>query len=112
MTARTKGCPECPHCVATAVQVPDSVMVAAVQAPRVAPRPWEYAGYGQKITSVVDWYDGWWVGTLAETEDVEVPAQIIDKRQWTSGFLEGWKDAAGAREWRKERAEMPAEVEA
>jgi len=78
-------------------------MVASIRAQL---RPWEYAGYGQKITSIVDWYDGWWIGTMAETDDVEVPPQIIDKRQWASGFTEGWKDAVETRAWRRERAEV------
>ena len=105
MAARVKGCPECPHCQAqTAVQVQATAPIT-VQSVRSQLRPWEYAGYGQKITSIVDWFDGWWIGTLADTEDVEVPAQIIDKRQWTSGFVQGWKDADPVRGWRRERAE-------
>jgi hypothetical protein len=100
------ACPECPHCQAAAATAErERVMVSSI---RSQLRPWEYAGYGQKITAIVDWYDGWWVGTNAETEDVEVPAQIIDKRQWVSGFLDGWKDAAEARVWRREREPVPA----
>lgn len=94
------GCPECPHCQAAARAVAASVFVRSVRAQL---RPWEFASYGRKITSVVDWYDGWWIGTHAETDDVEVPPQIIDKRQWTAGFVEGWNDAAHIREFRRTR---------
>lgn len=102
------GCPECPHCQAEAAAADPVKVSVEAGAIRAQLRPWEYAGYGQKITAIVDWYDGWWVGTLSETDDVEVPAQIIDKRQWVSGFVEGWKDAEQTRLWRRERAAVPA----
>ncbi len=99
-----KWCPECPHCqakVAGAATTEDGRVT--VRSVRSQLRPWEY-GYGQKITGIVDWYDGWWIGSLAETDNAEVPPLIIDKRQWVSGFIEGWKDAEATRRWRKERA--------
>ncbi len=107
------GCPLCPHCTeeaaakrtveqAATASIPAQFTVAAI---RRQLRPWEFVGYGSKITAIVDWYDGWWVGTNADTNDADVPAQIIDKRQWVSGFTEGWHDAAKRRAWSDEHAE-------
>lgn len=92
------ACAQFPHCHPRSPQSSaPPIMVSSI---RSQLRPWEYAGYGAKITAIVDWYDGWWVGTLAESDNAEVPPQIIDKQQWVSGFVEGWKDAENARSWR------------
>lgn len=97
-------CPQCPHCTAGSA-------VASVYGPPVTLamlRPWEFAGYGQKITSIVDFYDGWWIGTRAmdKSEGQRAPEQIIDKRQWLAGFYEGWTDSEQTRQWRAEHPEF------
>lgn len=87
-------CAECPHCAA--------VGFARADSPDPKPsdlRPWEFVHYGSKITGVVDWYDGWWIGVRAtdRSEGKRAPQQIIDKRQWLSGFIEGWQDGEARR---------------
>ena len=103
------ACPECPHCAEAAAAKAEADSTAFAKAMigsvRTQLRPWEFVGYGSKITAIVDWHDGWWVGIHADTNGGEVPPQIIDKRQWVSGFTEGWNDAARNREWRAEHAE-------
>ncbi len=104
------ACPQCEHCAkarrakaAHRAEAPAPVTVRSVL-PQL--RPWDHVEYGSKITALVDWYDGWRIGTSAETDDAEVPSKIVDKREWVAGFLTGWNDAAPNRAWRQRHAKQ------
>lgn len=66
-------------------------------------RPWHHSGYGTdgRATGVVDWYDGWHVGSCADDNEMKVPRACNDRIQWIAGWQEGWHDGAISRQWRK-----------
>ncbi len=105
--ANAQGCPKCPHCQAEAQRALGTVPAASALS-NATRRPWQQPHYGEKITSIVDWFDGNWIGSRAKSKaEAIVPAQIKDPQAWLEGFAEGWEDAERyreiARSWHREK---------
>lgn len=99
--AKASRCSECPHCQAKEAAVATGSISPSLALANATRRPWQQPHYGEKLTCVVDWFDGNWVGERAKSRDeAVVPAQIKDPQSWLEGFAEGWEDAERFRSMR------------